>query len=337
MEKEKKNDLKSTDKVYDSVFWTEINKFTQYVPMLVNEAFGEHFTMNAKVELLPGKQVIDINEGKKIKREVDALIRLSEKLEEPVSHLYHFELESKGKKSIFIRIAQYASAFAFANVLELEDGAEMIIPKSAVVFLRSDSVDIRDFKIYIRYPEGRLSYRVPVLKIKDYDLDAIFEKKLLLLLPFFVFNITDKELDEMDRDISKLDRLKEILEDIYVRLQDMMNADELDGNQTGTIMLYIRDVLNKLTGKRENVRKGVEDYMGGYIIETIFDKMAREKDELNKALEDKDKALEDKDKALKNKDKALAKEKNKIAELKDENKSLREELEKYRKQGIVIS
>ncbi|MBR4779820.1 MAG: hypothetical protein IK014_00505 [Lachnospiraceae bacterium] len=106
-------------------------------------------------------------------------------------------------------------------------------------------------------------------------------------------------------------------------MQEMMNADELDGNQTGTIMLYIRDVLNKLTGKRENVRKGVEDYMGGYIIETIFDKMAREKDELNKALEDKDKALE--------------KEKNKNAELKDENKSLREELEKYRKQGIVIS
>ena len=120
-------------------------------------------------------------------------------------------------------------------------------------------------------------------------------------------------------------------------MQEMMNADELDGNQTGTIMLYIRDVLNKLTEKRENVRKGVEDYMGGYIIETIFDKMAREKDELNKALEDKDKALEDKDKALQNKDKALEKEKNINAELKDENKSLREELEKYRKQGIVIS
>ena len=49
----------------------------------------------------------------------------------------------------------------------------------------------------------------------------------------------------------------------YVRLQAMMDSEELDGNQTGTIMLYIRDVLDKLTGKRENVRKGVEDYMGG--------------------------------------------------------------------------
>ncbi|MBQ6024042.1 MAG: hypothetical protein IJL20_00345 [Lachnospiraceae bacterium] len=323
MEKEKKNDLKSTDKVYDSVFWTGINKFTRYVPMLVNEAFGEHFTMNAEVEILPGKQVIDINEGKRIKREVDALIRLSEELEEPVSHLYHFELETKGKKSIFIRIAQYALAHAFANVQELKDGAEIFIPRSAVVFLRSDSKDVKKFRIYIKYPGGRVSYQVPVLRIKDYDLDEIFEKKLLLLLPFYVFNITDKELDEMDRDVTKFDRLKGIIDNIYVRLQEMMDTDELDGNQTGTIMLYIRNVLDKLTGKRENVRKGVEEYMGGYIIETIFDKMAQEKDELNKVIEDKNKALE--------------KEKIENAELKDENKSLREELEKYRKQGIVIS
>ena len=206
---------------------------------------------------------------------------------------------------------------------ELKDGAEIFIPRSAVVFLRSDSKDVKKFRIYIKYPGGRVSYQVPVLRIKDYDLDEIFEKKLLLLLPFYVFNITDKELDEMDRDVTKFDRLKGIIDNIYVRLQEMMDTDELDGNQTGTIMLYIRNVLDKLTGKRENVRKGVEEYMGGYIIETIFDKMAQEKDELNKVIEDKNKALE--------------KEKIENAELKDENKSLREELEKYRKQGIVIS
>ena len=316
MEKEKKNDLKSTDKVYDSVFWTGINKFTRYVPMLVNEAFGEHFTMNAEVEILPGKQVIDINEGKRIKREVDALIRLSEKLEETVSRLYHFELETRGKKSIFIRIAQYASAHAFAHLLELEDGAEMFIPKAAVVFLRADSKDVKDFRIYINYPEGRVSYRVPVLRIKDYDLDEIFGKKLLLLLPFYVFNISDKELDEMERDLSKLDRLIAVLEDINIRLQNLVDEEEIDEIQKGTIKQYIKDVLEKMMEKRKNAKKGVEDYMGGYIIETIYDKVLREKDELNKALEEKEKALE--------------KEKN-------ENKSLREELEKYRKQGIVIS
>ena len=169
------------------------------------------------------------------------------------------------------------------------------------------------------------------------DLDAIFEKKLLLLLPFFVFNITDKELDEMDRDVTKFDKLKVILDDVYVRLQAMMDSEELDGNQTGTIMLYIRDVLDKLTGKRKNVRKGVEDYMGGYIIETIFDEMAKEKEELNKALEDQKKTIEDKNKAIEDKNKALEEEKNKNNILNNEIKSLREELERCRKQGIIIS
>ena len=73
---------------------------------------------------------------------------------------------------------------------------------------------------------------------------------------------------------------------------------------------------NNVSRDRKELMRGFGEIMGGYIIETIFDKMAREKDELNKALE---------------------KEKNENAELKDENKSLREELEKYRKQGIVIS
>lgn len=201
-------------------------------------------------------------------------------------------------------------------MLELEDGAEMFIPKSAVVFLRADSKDVKDFRIYINYPEGRVSYRVPVLRIKDYDLDEIFGKKLLLLLPFYVFNISDKELDEMERDLSKLDRLIAVLEDINIRLQNLVDEEEIDEIQKGTIKQYIKDVLEKMMEKRKNAKKGVEDYMGGYIIETIYDKVLREKDELNKALEEKEKALE--------------KEKN-------ENKSLREELEKYRKQGIVIS
>ena len=155
-----------------------------------------------------------------------------------------------------------------------------------------------------------------MLRIKDYDLDEIFGKKLLLLLPFYVFNISDKELDEMERDLSKLDRLIAVLEDINIRLQNLVDEEEIDEIQKGTIKQYIKDVLEKMMEKRKNAKKGVEDYMGGYIIETIYDKVLREKDELNKALEEKEKALE--------------KEKN-------ENKSLREELEKYRKQGIVIS
>ena len=32
-------------------------------------------------------------------------------------------------------------------------------------------------------------------------------------------------------------------------------------------------VLNKLLGKRDKLREEVKKYMGGYIIETVYDKM----------------------------------------------------------------
>lgn len=191
------------------------------------------------------------------------------------------------------------------------------------MFLRADSKDVKDFRIYINYPEGRVSYNVPVLRIKDYDLDAIFEKKLLLLLPFYVFNITDKELDEMDRDSSKLEKLIAVLDDINTRLQNLVDEEAIDEIQKGTIKQYIKDVLDKMMEKRENAKKGVEEYMGGYIIETIYDKVLREKDELNKELENQKKEIEE--------------EKNKNSLLNDEIKTLKEELERYKKQGIVIN
>ena len=61
--------------------------------------------------------------------------------------------------------------------------------------------------------------------------------------------------------------------------------------------------------KRENAKKGVEEYMGGYIIETIYDKVLREKDELNKELENQKKEIEE--------------EKNKNSLLNDEIKTLK--------------
>lgn len=40
----KQNDQDNEIHVYDSVFWTMINNLKSYVPALVNEAFGEHYS-----------------------------------------------------------------------------------------------------------------------------------------------------------------------------------------------------------------------------------------------------------------------------------------------------
>ena len=293
--------LIDTDKVYDSVFWAEANVLSRYLPMLVNEAFGEHFTTNAKVDLLPNKQITETTDGKKIRRDVDMLFTLTENLDSTVYKLYHYEIETKGRSSIAIRIAQYATAHAFTSILAIDDGAEIEIPYSCVIFLRTDSTDISKLTVYINYPGGRVSYNIPVLKIKDYTLDYIFEKMLLLLIPFYVFNIPDKDFEEMEKDATKISEIEVILTDINYRLQKLVDAGELNSHEKGNILHYTIDVLTKLLEKHPKTQKGV-NHMSIAIIRTEFDEMQDIIDMQKAQLAEQETALAQKDNTIAQKD-----------------------------------
>ena len=81
-------------------------------------------------------------------------------------------------------------------------------------------------------------------------------------------------------------------------------------------------VLDKLLGKREKVREGVKKNMGGYIIETVYDKMH--------------KTIVEQQNALVEKDTAIAEQQNAIAEKDSEIALLRKEIEELKKNNQVI-
>ncbi|MBR5178734.1 MAG: hypothetical protein IKW90_08065 [Lachnospiraceae bacterium] len=348
--KEHEAELQETDKVYDSVFWTEINMFTQFLPYLVNEVFGEHFTEKAKVEFRPNKQITETNDGKMFHNEVDALFTLTEMQDRLVRKSYHYEFEAKGTKDVAIRIARYASAHAYASVRRTRYGATMEIPYSAFVFLRSDSANINKLKISINYPGGSVFYYAPVIKIKDYTLEELFEKKLLILVPFYVFKITEREYDKMEKEYEKLensnvpydkgdgivDKIRYMIDNISNRLQELVDNDEISDFEKADIMDHTMRVLDKLLGKREKVREGVKKNMGGYIIETVYDKMHKTIVEQQNALVEKDTAIAEQQNALVEKDTAIAEQQNAIAEKDSEIALLRKEIEELKKNNQVI-
>ena len=57
--------------MYDSVFRTMIHNLKPYVPALVNEALGEHYTDKALVTLKAGKEVQSIMGGYIIKPDIE--------------------------------------------------------------------------------------------------------------------------------------------------------------------------------------------------------------------------------------------------------------------------
>ncbi len=218
------------------------------------------------VTLKAGKQVTDRPEDGLTRREADALINLSEGDREAE---YHFECETNGRSSIALRIVQYAAGYAAQSVSLIEDGAVLRLPHSAVIFLRSSSTDISELTIRVEFPGYSGSYKVPVLRIRDYTVEELFEKKLLMLIPFAFFKFSDEEYARMNE--TDVHQLREMIDDIGGRLNAMVESNEIEPWVRGNIVRYMRYILENLTKKYKTVMKGATEIMGGYIIKTDID------------------------------------------------------------------
>ena len=258
-------DKLKNEKTYDSVFWTSVVKMKEYLVPLVNEAFGAHYTENAVVTLDSGKLMTEFPDGNFSHREMDAIAKLTENGQ---TKDYHVEVESSKDKTFAIRIAEYAAGKAYKSVELTELGAKMVIPYSAVIFLRAENEVPDEFIIEIDYPGGTASYIAPILKVKNYSVSEIFDKKLLLLLPFYGFNY-DNRFKDMNE--SGIEELKDALDGINNRLVDMVVSGEINETQHSHLIDWMKRVLEKLTINYSNVMKEVNEIMGGYILHTRTD------------------------------------------------------------------
>ena len=263
------------EKTYDSVFWTALVKMTDFVIPLVNEVFGEHFTSKAKVVLKPSKQVTEEFDGSFERGEVDALAEIIEDGNVEVRKNYHFEVESRPNGAIAVRLAEYGTAAAYASVTQTAEGAEVTIPHSAVIFLRTNKSVPDRYVIRIVYPGGTVSYDVPIIKMKDYTVEEIIEKRLLLLLPFMAFLFEDA-LAEMEENEDSFEVLKNALDETDRRLEELKAHKEINEVTKQHLIDWVKRVFDKISVKYERVREGVDHIMGGYIIKTRTDEILEE-------------------------------------------------------------
>jgi hypothetical protein len=122
-------------------------------------------------------------------------------------------------------------------------------------------------KYVIVTPGGTVQYDVPIMKVQTYSLDDIFEKKLLLLLPFYIFS-HEKRFPEYNDNEEKLSELKAEYHTILDRLNEMERLGAIGAFDKRTIIELSNDVVKEIAQKYENVQKGVGDIMGGALIET---------------------------------------------------------------------
>lgn len=247
---------------YDDVFRTLLTDCTELVIPVVNEVFNMDYTGKEKICLLQNEHFLRKQNGEEQERITDSYFEIMGKK----NKRYHIECQSTEDGSILVRMFEYDSQIAIESG-ELKNGMLTVnFPESAIMSLRHGRKTPDLMTIKIITPGGDISYKVPVLKVKQYTVEDIFEKKLLFLIPFHIFTY-EKDFPEMEKNENKLRLLKQEYVDIADRLEGECNIGNITEYTKATILEMARKVLEHIALKYNNVKQGVQVYMGGKILE----------------------------------------------------------------------
>ncbi len=250
--------------IYDGAFRTILNDCRKLIIPVINEIFGEDYTGDEKIEFFPNEHFIDQQDEADKKRITDTNFRITGR----TTKKYHLECESGYPDGrITIRLFEYDAQIALDEGDVTEETLTVTFPNTAVLYLRSRKKTPDKMKYVIITPGGTVRYDIPVMKVQTYSLNDIFEKRLLLLIPFYIFSHEDN-FTEYDSNAQKLGKLKSEYQDILERLDGLEHQGEIGAFDKRTIIELSGDVIKEIAQKYKNVQKGVGDIMGGALIET---------------------------------------------------------------------
>ena len=250
--------------IYDGAFRTILNDCRKLIIPVINEIFDEHYTGEEEIRFFPNEHFLDQQDAADKERITDTNFQIIGRIVKK----YHLECESSlpdGK--ITIRLFEYDAQIALDEGEVTEETLTVTFPNTAVMYLRSYKKTPDKMKYVIVTPGGTVQYDVPIMKVQSYSLDEIFEKRLLMLIPFYIFS-HEKSFSEYNNNEQKLEELKAEYRIILERLDDLEKQGIIGAFDKRTIIELSSDVINEIARKYENVQKGIGAMMRGPLIQT---------------------------------------------------------------------
>ncbi|MCD8326001.1 MAG: hypothetical protein LUC90_04765 [Lachnospiraceae bacterium] len=254
---------KSRGTPYDDVFRTLLNDCTPLILPIVNEMFGTGYTGKETVELHPDLHFLNRQGGEMQKRITDSCFTVIG----TVPRHFLLEMQSTSDSSMLVRIFEYSTQIALDSGEVTGNTLHVTIPDCGILFLRSTRNTPERMQIRIDTPGGSASFDVQVLKTQQYTIDEIFERKLFMLIPFYIFS-HEKAFPEYNTNEEKLEELKTEYIDITNRLRHLKEAGQITEYQHRMIVDMSGKVLKSIAAKYDRIREGVGETMTGRIIET---------------------------------------------------------------------
>ncbi|MCI8992212.1 MAG: hypothetical protein HFG80_05715 [Eubacterium sp.] len=145
-------------------------------------------------------------------------------------------------------------------------GKNHLLTKRTFLFLRHHALTPDALKIRMITPGGTVEYDIHVIKSQQYTLKKFFEKKLLLLIPFYIFS-HESQFKEYEQNNAKLRALQEEYEQIKNELENLLKQGSISEYTRCTIIDMSNKVLEHIAVKYNSVKEGVKAIMVGKILE----------------------------------------------------------------------
>ena len=241
---------------YDDSFRTLLTDCKRLIVPLVNEMFGENWQETENVELYQNE--VFITTGADEKRITDSNFTIGN------SRRYHIECQSSVDGTMTVRIFEYSTQIAITTAESDVSKTVFTMPASGILYLRCNDSTPDSHEIVVNTPGGTVSYKIPIVKIKDYSLDDMLSKKLFFLIPFYFFNYS---LEKMEKDHALIEDMKNTYLKLWDQLESLVQQGKISEFEKSAIKAMCDKVAQSLTNKYDNVKEGVDSVMGGEILD----------------------------------------------------------------------
>ena len=239
--------------VFDDVFRTIAQKMPQLLIPLINEVFHTNYSEDTDFEQLRNEHYEKY--GKII---TDSIIRIG-------PHLYHIECQSERDADMVIRMFEYDISIALEHTSKIEDTWEIEFPQSCVLYVRNHRHLPKYHTAIVKFADGQqVTYQVPIIHAQNYTVNALFEKQLLILLPYHILRY-EHFLKSNKTNEKKVQLLLEDYQEINQRLTETAEQEKKSELYRDMICL-IQQIADYVIPKENKIRKGIGEIMGGNVI-----------------------------------------------------------------------
>jgi hypothetical protein len=290
--------------VYDKTFKKVLTLSSTAVINMINGLFGTSYPFDSTITY----NWTEFEDDKLKKVLADTILTIN------TCHSYHMEAQIDKDDNIVFRVFEYGFSYALRTRDNDKDSRVLKFPQPIVIYLDHTEPVPEEYELILDFEEqGEFCYHVPALDFQSISIEELNEKKLIILIPFYLLKL---------RHIMKKERTEEnkqalihlIQDDIIGSINKNLEAGNITREDAYKLYTYTKILYHQIYSRYEELEEVSDMTDESYMTEA--DIIYEEIHKLEAVITEKDTELAEKATVLAKKDERIAELEKQLASLK---------------------